>query len=262
MNDEAPTPRPFRAPSAYECGRPDYPPAAIAWLTDIAGIGAGTVVVDVGAGTGKLSGTLPRQARILAIEPDGAMRAVLHQRHPHLTVLAAAAEALPLQSGSVDVVAAAQALHLFRPAVAGQEFRRVLRPSGLCIHVWKRRIHDEVHDRIAELVEPLRDAMPSLGAGLASWRSQETFRSIASERFPHSVHLSRVELLRRSMSTPYVVAAAPERLVGLERRLRAVIADLPEPVRLDYHTEVYVEAPRAAPRPPDNQPGEPLWTAH
>ena len=41
--------------AAYDRARPSYPPDAVAWLTANLGIGPGRRVVDLAAGTGKLT---------------------------------------------------------------------------------------------------------------------------------------------------------------------------------------------------------------
>ena len=72
-----------RDAGAYERGRPEYPPAAVDLIVDRLGIGPGSTVVDVGAGTGKLTRLLTgRGARIVAVEPVEAMRAALAATSP------------------------------------------------------------------------------------------------------------------------------------------------------------------------------------
>lgn len=95
------------------------------------------VVLEVGAGDGVLLPLYDPGAvrRVLAVEPDGAMRRYLHEaarRVPlPVAVLAAAAEALPLPEASVDTVIFSLVLCSVRsPARALAEARRVLRPGG------------------------------------------------------------------------------------------------------------------------------------
>ena len=95
------------------------------------------VVLEVGAGDGVLLGLYDPGAvrRVLAVEPDGAMRRYLREaarRAPlTVTVLAASAEALPLGDASVDTVVFSLVLCSVRsPALALSEARRVLRPNG------------------------------------------------------------------------------------------------------------------------------------
>ncbi|HYB22387.1 MAG TPA: class I SAM-dependent methyltransferase, partial [Solirubrobacteraceae bacterium] len=112
----------------YERGRPGYPRAAIEWL-----LGAEPLeVLDLGAGTGKLTGALLDAGhRVIAVEPLAQMRAILAARLPDACVLTGAAEALPLADASVDAVAVGAAFHWFERTAALAEIRRVLRAPGV-----------------------------------------------------------------------------------------------------------------------------------
>ena len=99
---------------AYERARPSYPAEAVAFLVGHAGLGPDRRVLDLAAGTGKLTRLLvPSGAEVVAVEPVEAMRAVLREAEPELEVLDGTAEAIPLGDGSVDAVTVAQAFHWF-----------------------------------------------------------------------------------------------------------------------------------------------------
>ena len=67
----------------YERARPGYPDEAVAWVAERLGIGPGRDVLDLAAGTGKLTRQLvPLGARIVAVEPIDAMRAQLERVVP------------------------------------------------------------------------------------------------------------------------------------------------------------------------------------
>ena len=115
------------AAEAYERFRPAYPAEAVGWVTGK----APRRVLDVGAGTGKLTRELVAAGHeVVAVEPDAAMRAAFASRLPDVEVLPGSAEALPLPDSSVDVVVAAQAFHWFDLDRALPEAARVLRPGG------------------------------------------------------------------------------------------------------------------------------------
>src|SRR5438128_10112462 len=107
------------AAAAYAEHRPDYAPAAVDWALHRA---PGRRVLDLGAGTGKLTGTLVALgADVVAVEPDQAMLAELRRALPAVRAMAGSAESIPLPDRSVDAVVAGNALHWFDMAVAGAE---------------------------------------------------------------------------------------------------------------------------------------------
>jgi SAM-dependent methyltransferase len=112
----------------YERGRPGYPQASIAWLLGTESLD----VLDLGAGTGKLTDALLRAGhRVVAVEPLAQMRAILAASHPAARVLAGRAEQLPLPAGCVDAVVVGTAFHWFEHDLAQAEIARVLRPPGV-----------------------------------------------------------------------------------------------------------------------------------
>jgi 2-polyprenyl-6-hydroxyphenyl methylase/3-demethylubiquinone-9 3-methyltransferase len=120
--------------AAYERGRPSYPSTVVDLLVEELGIGLGTRVVDLGAGTGKWTRLLvERGARVYAVEPVGGMRDELLVAVPEAEPLEAPAEAVPLPDGSIDVVTAAQSFHWFDAPAALAECARLLRPGGTLV---------------------------------------------------------------------------------------------------------------------------------
>lgn len=116
---------------AYERGRPEYPPAVVGALTAELGVGAGGRVLDLAAGTGKLSRALLAGGfDVIAVEPLESMRELLIERLGADRVNAGVAESIPLPDESVDAVTVGDAFHWFDHALALQEIRRVLRPHG------------------------------------------------------------------------------------------------------------------------------------
>ena len=134
----------------YERARPGYSDDAVAHLLGSLGIGAGSRVLDVAAGTGKLTRALVAAgAEAVASEPSGSMREVFTTSVPGTPQIACTAEQLGVADGSFDAVTVAQAFHWFDAPVALAEFARVLRPGGGLGLVWNER--DESDPVVAEL---------------------------------------------------------------------------------------------------------------
>ena len=156
-----------RAASAYAEHRPDYAPAAVHWALEPA---PGPRVLDLGAGTGKLTASLVAAGYdVVAVEPDPAMLAELRRSLPSVPALSGSAESIPLPDASVDAVVAGHALHWFDMAVAGPEIARVLRPDGILAGLW-----NVVDDRVPWVAEVARvGGSAALGARdlLGSWRA-------------------------------------------------------------------------------------------
>ena len=101
-----------RAADVYERARPSYPVEAVAWMAQRCALGAESTVVDVGAGTGKLTRLLPATgARVVAIEPVAEMRTKLHAQGTGVEVVDGTAESIPLPDRSATVITVAQAFH-------------------------------------------------------------------------------------------------------------------------------------------------------
>jgi ubiquinone/menaquinone biosynthesis C-methylase UbiE len=121
-----------RAAGDYERGRPGYPAEAVERMRQEIGIEAGQTVIDLAAGTGKLTRRLVEllPAAVIAIEPVAGMRAQLQQVLPGVTVLDGTAEQIPLTDGAAHAVFVAQAFHWFRVPEAAAEIARVLDGDG------------------------------------------------------------------------------------------------------------------------------------
>jgi SAM-dependent methyltransferase len=131
---------------AYERGRPGYPEAAVRWLVG----NEPCDVVDLGAGTGKLTRSLVALGhRTTAIEPLPEMLELLPAAAPGAAAILGNAEIIPLPDAHADVVTAAQSFHWFDLDLALPEIARVLRPHGRLALVWNKR--DEREQWVAEL---------------------------------------------------------------------------------------------------------------
>ena len=104
---------------------------------DLPALSSTATVVDLGAGTGKLTRLLvPAFGRVIAVEPSDAMRRKLDAFCPKAESLAGTGQEIPLPDASVDAVFAAQAFHWFDDEPAVAEIARVLRPRGALVLMW------------------------------------------------------------------------------------------------------------------------------
>ena len=226
----------------YERARPGYPPEAVAWIADRLGLRPGRTVLDVGAGTGKLSRQLlGTGAEVLAVEPGDAMRAELVRAVPGVQALRGSAEDLPLADCSADAVAVGQAFHWFRPDEAVPEIHRVLRKGGAIALVWNARDEDatlqqDLDELFSRLWVPGRRAGSSSQAVLES----NLFGPLEERRFSFTQELDADGLVERVKSISFVASASPEAQTEIEAELRAVVKQAGGRVEFPYVTVGYV----------------------
>jgi SAM-dependent methyltransferase len=138
----------------YERHRPEYPAEALRWAAGQLGLEPGARILDVGAGTGKLTrGLVSAGFRAVAVEPGAPMREQLRTAVPEADALEGSAESLPLPDASVDAAFAGQAYHWFDRGRAVPELHRVLRSGGglaLLWNWWDER--DPLQRELGELV--------------------------------------------------------------------------------------------------------------
>jgi ubiquinone/menaquinone biosynthesis C-methylase UbiE len=152
----------------YERARPLYADEAVAWAADLLGIGPGVPVLDLAAGTGKLTRQLVALgADVIAVEPGDEMRGVLERVVPQARALAGAAEEIPLADEAVRAVTAGQAFHWFDPEPAFAEIRRVVRPGGGFALLWNSWDED---DPLLGAIDRLLDEIRPEPARRASWQ--------------------------------------------------------------------------------------------
>jgi SAM-dependent methyltransferase len=218
------------AAAAYDEHRPDYSEAAVRWALSRA---PGTRVLDLAAGTGKLTRVLTRLGvRVTAVEPDEAMLDQLRSGLPDVESLSGAAEDIPLPSGSVDAVVVGQALHWFDMSLAGPEIHRVLVPGGTAAALWN--LDDDRVPWVASLEEV---AGGTGGATYTQWLEGDReahftelsapglFGAVEQAQFPHGQRRTPASLTATIATHSRVLMMEP---ADREQMLSAVLAYLRE----------------------------------
>lgn len=230
------------AAGTYERGRPGYPAELIELYGTELGVGPGATVVDLAAGTGKLTRLLVATgAEVVAVEPVEAMRRELAAVVTEVEVLDGTAEALPLEDSSADVVTVAQAFHWFDAAPALAEIARVLRPGGGLGLVWNER--DESVPWVAELsalfdwetCRPYKTGVDWPGVVA----TDPSFTPLRLQELAYVQELDVDALVERVLSTSYVAARPPEDNIELAGAVRALVSDFPDRFELPYVTHAY-----------------------
>ncbi len=185
----------------YAENRPGYPAEAVAWL-----VGAKPArVLELGSGTGKLTGTLTALGHgVVATDFSVPMLSELQRVAPGARKAVARAEQIPLAASAVDVVVSAQAFHWFDEGRALPEIARVLRPGGILALVWNAGDFKVPWVRkVLGLVGLTEDF---IGDPLAE---SELFATCEQRVFRHWQHFSREALVGYVASSSYVAVMTP-----------------------------------------------------
>jgi SAM-dependent methyltransferase len=231
-----------RAVDVYEEARPDYPAVAVAWLAKRLDLRSGRTVLDLAAGTGKLTRRLvPTGARVIAVEPLPAMRARLGDLVPEVEALAGTAEAIPLPDASVDAITVGQAFHWFRLGEALPELHRVLRPGGGLALIWNLR-EGPLDDLLAGILRPLRGETPTHAD--QGWREQieasPLFGPLEARDFRWEEEYEPEVMVKRALSVSFVAALPPERQDEVAGQVREALSSLPHPIRSRFVTKAFI----------------------
>jgi SAM-dependent methyltransferase len=253
------------AAAAYAVHRPDYPADAVLWCVapvrgdadgDRAGRGlTGLRVLDLGAGTGKLTALLVSLgADVTAVEPDAAMLAELRRGLPEVRALSGSAEAIPLPDGSVDAVLCGQAMHWFDMSRAVPEIARVLVPGGVLGAMWN------ADDDRVEWVAGLHSATGGAGSpSLSRWRvvsdhfvadafSASLFTPVERAEFPNFARHtgdSLIALFATHSQVLIMESAERQRVIA---QARDYLAGRPETARGEFELPMVTSAVRTVRR--------------
>lgn len=230
------------AAAAYAEHRPTYARNAVHWALEPA---PGPRVLDLGAGTGKLTAVLAElAAEVIAVEPDPAMLAVLHRTLPAVRAVPGSAEAIPLPDSSVDAVVSGNAMHWFDMDVAGPEIARVLVPGGVLAGLWN--VLDNRVDWVAGLERISGSAAIGPRDTLSNWRAATAgahlpgadrvarFDSPEQAEFPHGQRRTAESLVATLATRAGMLLMPQQERDATLARIRAFLASRRETARGDF----------------------------
>jgi SAM-dependent methyltransferase len=233
---------------AYERGRPDYAPAVVGAIAAELKIPPGAPVLDLAAGTGKLTRALLEVGLdVVAVEPQESLRAVLAENIGPERARDGVAEAIPLPDASVAAVTVADAFHWFDHGRALGEIRRVLRPGGgLAVLATAPDWSDAPWaDEVGTLIVGLRPDHPNFDG--PPW--QDAVRAAGGWSEPREVRVTTSQPASGNRVLDYVasiswVAGLPDaqRTEALAR-VRAVIDASEVPAVLPFHFTIGLTQP-------------------
>jgi ubiquinone/menaquinone biosynthesis C-methylase UbiE len=217
-----------RAAVEYERARPGYPAALLTLLP----LGPEAEVLDLGAGTGKLTRVLAgRYSRVVAVEPLEGMRAILEQVVPGAVSLAGSAESIPVAAASVDGVFAGQAFHWFANDTAMSEIARVLRPGGLLALVWNESIDPSpLPEAYSAYLHRLHAPALAVFESAPSWAEvvrRGPFGELHEASAAHEQVQDRDGVLGFAQSVSWIAHRADEERAQIMRELDALLPDGP-----------------------------------
>jgi ubiquinone/menaquinone biosynthesis C-methylase UbiE len=219
----------------YERGRAGWPPEVLN------GVGAESVL-DLGAGTGKLTELLvERYPEVVAVEPLESMRAILRRKLPQARVLAGSAERIPLDDSSVDAVFVAEAFHWFDSRAAAFEIARVLRPNGklvVAFNEWLSPFEPPIGEAARAAIDSRAAALPPAGAArvaTGAWKDgieAGPFGPLDERAYEHSAEADRESVAAYYVSISSLAQLDPEERERLRRELIALLPDATFRLRL------------------------------
>jgi SAM-dependent methyltransferase len=235
-----------REAAAYESARPSYPEEAIELVAEASGLGPQATVVDLAAGTGKLTTLLARRfSHLTAVEPSAGMRASLQRSLPGLEPLAGSAESIPLADASADAVFVAEAFHWFDPEPAIAEISRVLTRGGTLALLsnrerWKPETNPWLTE-FGELIAPLlrnRDPHPNQrGSWAPELEEIGDLEPIRRAELDNVQTVDRDRFIELISTWSFVANLEPAPRERLLERVAGLLGDQSS-IELDYATEL------------------------
>lgn len=225
----------------YDTFRPGFPFAAVeaAVPRNVTG------VLDLGAGTGKLTEILAQRfAEVVAVDPSVAMLDVLRDKLPGVDARVGTAEAIPVTDATVQAVTVAQAFHWFDREAACAEIARVLQPGGTLGLLWNQSDPECTWDRACHRVaHPAVDEEDRTTGAAAD--ALPGFQLVEQSQFAWTEEISRSDYIGRWGTVSTFLVASPDRRRDMIAALESILDDDPatrgrSAFGLPHRTEVFL----------------------
>ena len=191
----------------YRRYRPDYPEALFAWIGQTAALELGSVVVDIGCGTGISTRQLAgRGWRVIGVDPNEEMLEAAREDSGGVDVeyVRSDAETLALPLERCDAIVGGQAFHWFDLDRCLPRFRTLL-SGGPVVAFWNLRDHaDPLMAAYEALLKERCPEYVKVGAEPRAHAVAERFEGAERAFFPHHQTLDRDGFFGRVWSSSYV----------------------------------------------------------
>lgn len=226
----------------------EYAPAVVGALAAELRLSPGAPVVDLAAGTGKLTRALLAWGlEVTAVEPQGSLRRVLAESVGADRVIEGVAEAIPLPDQIAKAVTVADGFHWFEAQAALTEIKRVLEPGGglAILSTFPDWGGASWAEELGAMIERLRPAHPYFDG--PSW--QNAVREAGDWTEPRQIRVTTSQPSQPERIADYIgsmswVAAMTDEE---RRQMLAEITTLVEagetPAEMDIHVSVGITSP-------------------
>lgn len=238
-----------KAATIYDQARPSYPIEAIDYIKSLSN--KLNIIIDLGAGTGKLTrllGSLNAE-QIIAVEPVSNMRENL-KKIPFITkVIDGTAEQIPFEDSTIDMILCGQSFHWFSTHSALQEIHRVLKPNGFLVII--ANLAGNQNDQWAEKLSDYVDSFQSKDTPrykTMEWKkvfdNQDLFSALEHRQFPYKHRATRDICVNRILSISFIAMLPSEEKEKLISEVHKMLDNIEE-IRnleefdLNYLTDVY-----------------------
>jgi SAM-dependent methyltransferase len=242
---------------SYDKGRPGYPEALVDDVLTLCDLSDDARILEVGAGTGKLTERLARRdLDVLAIEPSPEMAAMARGKlvaYPRVSVVVTTFEDWPAEPTPFALLVSAQAWHWVAPEVRYPKAHQALRPSGGLALFWSHPLWDEcaLGGALASIYEAIAPELygdgpwfPGFKGPHGAERPNQTelagyFGSLTERSYRWAQGYTVDQYLELLRSFPEHLRIPADRRELLFNAVGEVIEGSGAPLRMHYETRLY-----------------------